>query len=130
MSDLGNIGRDSKGRFDYGHAFTLKLPYEYKLIRDAVKSAIYSTAAGLAMTKEEAYAYYTREGATLLDSIFADAISKKQYDIIEKFFDRIMGKPSIQLNVSEKNDSMIDELTDKQKRAALEAASKTIEKKK
>lgn len=130
MSNIGEIGRDAKGRFDYGNAFTIKLPYEYKLIRDAVKSAIYSTAAGLAMTKEEAYAYYTRDGATLLDSIFADAIAKKQYDIIEKFFDRIMGKPSIQLNVSEKNDSMIDELTDKQKRNAIEAATRSLRKKK
>lgn len=130
MSNIGEVGRDTKGRFDYGNTFTVKLPYEYKLIRDAVKSAIYSTAAGLAMTKEKAYEYYTRPEATLLDSIFADAIAKKQYDIIEKFFDRIMGKPSIQLNVSEKNDSMIDELTDKQKRAAIEAASRTLEKKK
>lgn len=130
MSDIGNIGRDAKGRFDYGHKFTIKLPYEYKLIRDAVKSAIYSAAAGLAMTPQEATEYYSRPNATLLDTIFADAIAKKQYDIIEKFFDRIMGKPSIQLNISEKNDSMIDELTDRQKRNAIKAATKTLEKKK
>lgn len=130
MSDVGNIGRKSNGKFDYGNTFTIKLPYEYKIIRDAVKSAIYSTAAGLAMSKEKAYEYYTREDATLLDSIFADAIHKKQYDIIEKFLDRIIGKPSMQLQLADVTKTMLDEISEDQKRNAIEAASRTIESKK
>lgn len=132
MSEVGNIGsgRRSNGKFDYGHSFTIRLPYEYKVIRDAVKSAIYQAAAGLAMTKEKAAEYYSREDATLLENIFAKCIHDGKYDVLERFFDRIMGKAPIQMLVAEVDGkTMIDELSDEQKRNAIEAASKTLEEK-
>jgi hypothetical protein len=128
MSKVGNIGRASNGKFDYGNTFTIKLPYEYKLIRDAVKSAIYQAAAGLAMTKEQAAEYYSREDATLLENIFAKCIHEGKYDVLERFFDRIMGKAPIQMVIAETDTkTMMDELNDEQKRNAIEAASKTLE---
>lgn len=128
MSKVGQVGRGERGRFDYGHHFSIKLPYEYKLIRDAVKSAIYQAAAGLAMTKEQAAEYYSREDATLLENIFAKCIHEGKYDVLERFFDRIMGKAPMQLVVAETDHkTMMDELNEEQKRNAIEAASKTLE---
>ena len=122
-------GRKSDGTFNYGNTFKVSLPYEIKLIRDSVKSAIYSAVAGLAMTKEKAEEYYSRPGATLLENIFAESLATKKYDILEKFFDRIIGKPAMQvlLTGEEGQRTMIDELTDEQKRNAIESAYKTLE---
>lgn len=129
MSDHGNAGRNKNGQFSLGHSFNIKLPYEIRLIRDSLKSAIYSAVAGLAMTKEKAQEYYSRPDATLLENIFAESLATKKYDILEKFFDRIIGKPAMQVAISgeESQRTMIDELTDEQKKNAIESAIKTLE---
>ena len=127
MSKHGQSGRNEKGQFSLGHYFNIKLPYEIRLIRDSVKSAIYSAAAGLAMPIEKAKQYYERPDATLLENIFAKAIASENYEVLERFLDRLMGKaPSPMIAVDAQEGSFISELTKEQKRMAIEAAAKTI----
>lgn len=71
------------------------LSYDEKIIRDELKGNIYRAVRGLNMTTEEADKYYQREDATVIEKLFYDAAKAKQWSVIERFFDRVIGVPAI-----------------------------------
>ncbi|HQK38546.1 MAG TPA: hypothetical protein PLO52_00350 [Flavobacterium alvei] len=77
-----------------------KLPYDAKLIRDQLKENIYRAVAGLNMTLEDAAKYYTRPEAPLVEVLFWDAVTKRNWAVIQDFFGRTIG-PQIQKYIHE-----------------------------
>lgn len=135
----GFTGKDEKGRFLPGHKFKAEVPYDQKLIRDSLKTNLYRAVNFLNFTHVQAKQFLERiqeeidnntpTEITMLEAIVAEAVVKRKWDVIDKLFDRIIPKPPVQV-VSGDSMTLMDELTDKQKRLAIEAATKTLEKKK
>ncbi len=115
------------------------LPYEYKLIRDNLKTNLHKAVNFLNFTHVEAKKFLEQiqreidnnepTQITMLEAIVAEAVVKRKWDVIEKIFDRIIPKPPAQVIVGDAK-TMIDEISEDQKRNAIEAASRTIEVKK
>lgn len=115
------------------------VPYEYKLIRDNLKTNLHKAANFLNFTHVQAKQFLEKiqneiennspTEITMLEAVVAEAVVKRRWDVIDKIFDRIIPKPPVQI-VAGDSMTLMDELTDKQKRYAIEAAQKTLEKKK
>lgn len=71
------------------------IPYDEKLIRDELKANIYKAVRILNMNKEEVEEYLERKDSTVLEMLFVDAMKAKQWSVIERFFDRVIGTPAI-----------------------------------
>jgi len=111
------------------------LPYDYKLIRDNLKTNLFRAANFLNFTHVQAKQFLERiqkeidsnspTDITMLEAIVAEAVVKRKWDVIEKIFDRIIPKPPAQFIVGDAK-TMIDEISEDQKRNAIEAASRTL----
>lgn len=69
------------------------LPYNEKLIRDSLKTSLYRAVKGLGMTPEDAKVYYSRPDVTVLETMFWEALAKRNWSVLERFLDRTIGPP-------------------------------------
>lgn len=115
------------------------LPYEYKLIRDNLKTNLYKAVNFLNFTHVQAKQFLEQiqqeiesnspTEITMLEAVVAEAVVKRKWDVIHQLFDRIIPKPPGP-GIQGDGQTMMDELTEKQKILAIEAASRTLEVKK
>lgn len=92
MSDSLPIVSNHKpnGKFAPGNNANA-LPYDERLIRDSLKGCIYKAVAGLTMTMEDAEKYYTRPGVSVLEQMFFEAMTRKNWGVFDAFLDRTVG---------------------------------------
>ena len=115
------------------------LPYEYKLIRDNLKTNLFKAVNFLNFTHVEAEKFLEQiqreidnnepTEITMLEAIVAEAVVKRKWDVIDFLFEKIFPKSAINIQIGE-GKTMLDEISEDQKRNAIEAASRTIESKK
>ena len=115
------------------------LHYEYKLIRDNLKTNLFKAVNFLNFTHVEAKKFLEQiqreiennepTQITMLEAIVSEAVVKRKWDVIYFLFEKIFPKSAINIQIGE-GKTMLDEISEDQKRNAIEAASRTIESKK
>lgn len=114
------------------------LSYGEKRIRDELKTNFYKAANFLNLTQDQAKEFILEIEAaktgtissniTVFEALVADAIVARKWDLIDRILDRMNIKSSSQSPEYESK-TILDELSEEQKRNAIEAASKTLEEK-
>lgn len=112
------------------------LSYSEKRIRDELKTNFYKAANFLNFTQEQAKEFLKEIEAvktsnissniTVFEALVADAIVSRKWDLIDRILDRMNIKSNTNDDDGDSK-TILDELSEEQKRNAIEAASKTLE---
>lgn len=124
-----------------GHKFSSTnqpnpIPYDQRMIRDELKTNFYKAANFLNMTETEAQNFVAEIKAaqesgivtkiTVFEALIVDGIMQRRWDLIDRILDRIFGKYEPMLPNDGKGSTMMDEITEEQKKRAIEVASKVM----
>lgn len=111
------------------------LPYDIKQIRDSLRTNLHKAANFLNLTKSQADAFiaqlnpkderYDPTEVTVLEAIIVDAVTSRKWEVIERLLERILPKTIVTFD-SQGEKTMLDELSEEQKRNAIEAAQKCL----